>query len=81
MKNQKPYKKHIKMQLNKAALKELTETQGGHSKVNSIKYSQLYIQEYLKSPTFSNSETELLFALRSHSVRGVKANCSSIQTR
>ena len=72
------YKKHFKMRLNKAALKELTETQGGHSKVNSIKYLQLYIQEYLKSPTFSNSETELLFALRSHSVRVIKVNFSTI---
>ena len=42
------YKKHIKMKLNKAALKELNETQGGHSKVNSIKYSQ----EYLKSQIY-----------------------------
>ena len=40
-------KKHIQMKLNKATLKELNDTQGGHSKVTSIKYSQEYIKSQI----------------------------------
>ena len=46
-------------------------------KVNSILYKSLDTQEYLTSSQFSNSEAKLLFALRSHSIRGIKANFSS----
>ena len=71
------FKKHIKKRLKQSSLEELTKIQAGHIKVNSIVYSELATQKYLTSPLFSNTETQLLFALRSNCVRGIKANFSS----
>ena len=71
------FKKHIKKSIKNSALKEFTQIQAGHTKVNSIIYSELETQKYLTSPLFSNTETQLLIALRSHCVRGIKANFSS----
>ena len=71
------FKNHIKEQIKLATFKSLQNVQKGHSKVNEIQYKKLEIQEYLKSPQFSNTECELLFALRSHTKRGIKANYPS----
>ena len=45
--------------------------------MRDIQYSKLNIQEYLQSPKFSDAEKELLFALRSHTKRGIKSNFPS----
>ena len=71
------FKNHIKKQIKMATFKSLQNVQKGHSKVNEIQYKKLEIQEYLKSPKFSNTECELLFALRSHTKRGIKGNFPS----
>ena len=71
------HKLHIRKLAKAAAFKELSEIQAGHIKVNSILYKSLDTQEYLMSSQFSNNEAKLLFALRSHSLRGIKANFSS----
>ena len=39
---------------------------------------KLELQEYLNSEEFSNTECELFFAIRSNSVRGLKANTPSV---
>ena len=46
-----------------------------------INYTQLQTQHYLRSPKFSNSDCELLFALRSHTLRGIKGNFPSYYTK
>ena len=51
--------------------------QVGHSKIKCIEYTKLAIQPYLTSSNFTNKECDLLFALRSKSVRGIKANTPS----
>ena len=51
--------------------------QAEHSKIKCIKYTKLAIQPYLKCSSFTNKECDLLFALRSKSVRGIKANTPS----
>ena len=71
------FKKHIKEKVKNVTLDELKDIQKEHSKVRDIHYSKLDIQEYLKNSQFSNDESELLFALRSHTKRGVKGNFSS----
>jgi hypothetical protein len=71
------HKLHIRKLAKAAAFKELSEIQAEHIKVNSILYKSLDTQEYLTSSQFSNNEAKLLFALRSHSIRGIKANFSS----
>ena len=45
-----------------------------HTKLKDIKYEELKTQTYLKSPLFSNSETSLLYALRSRTADNFKAN-------
>ena len=39
-----------------------------------INYEKLMTQTYLTSPLFSNSETKLLFALRTRTVEEIRAN-------
>ena len=72
------FKTFVRNKIKEATLKYLQEKQAGHSKVNDIKYPKLLIQPYLSSSIFNNKECELLFALRSHTVRGIKANTPSI---
>ena len=57
-----------------ATFKSLKNVQKEHSKVNKIQYKKLEIQDNLKSPKFSNTNCELLIALRSHTKRGIKCN-------
>ena len=57
------YKNFIKAKIKKAALKYLNEKKIAHSKVSSINYDELKIQEYLTRPIFSDEEVNLLFAL------------------
>ena len=67
MTNAISYKKQIKAKVKEAAFKHLKERQQTHSKVKDIAYEKLEIQEYMKSPTFSNEEVNLLHKLRSRS--------------
>ena len=71
------FKKHIKEKVKSVTLDELKDIQKGHSKAWDIYHSKLDIQDYLKNSQFSNYESELLFALRSHTKRGVMGNFSS----
>ena len=68
------YKKFIKSKVKEAAFQYLTKLQKTHSKVKDIKFEKLEIQKYLTSPVFSNCETKLLFALRSRTLEGIRAN-------
>ena len=65
MTNSISYKKQIKIKIKEAAFKQLKERQQTHSKVKFIIYEKLEIQEYMKSPKFSNEEVNLLHKLRS----------------
>ena len=62
------YKKFIKAKIKTAALKYLNEKKNTHSKVSSLNYDELKIQEYLTSPIFSDEDINVLFALRSRYV-------------
>ena len=68
----------IRNKLTEAALSEFTSLQAQHSKVRDIPYPAFSLQNYLKCPDFSKTDCDLLMALRSHSVKGIKANFSSI---
>ena len=72
------FKKHSKSKVREAALKHLKSIQEGHSKVRGIKYSSLETQKYLTSPLFTNKECDVLFAIRSYTLRGIKGNTPSI---
>ena len=76
--SQKQFKTLVHNRINAAAFKEFTTLQAQHSKVRDIPYQVLSIQKYLKSRDFSKADRDLLMALRSHSLKGIKANFSSI---
>ena len=62
------YKKFIKNQIRKAALKHLNEMKEKHTKISHIKYEKLETQKYFTSEIFNDEEVNLLFALRSRTV-------------
>ena len=72
------FKKWLSQKIKEAAFKELSSIQASHTKVRDIVYHRLETQPYLNSSKFSNRDCELLLALRYHSLRGIKANFSSI---
>ena len=57
------FKKNIKEKVRLATFKDLQDIQKGHSEVRDIQYSKLDIQEYLKSPKFSNIEKRTSFCI------------------
>ena len=72
------FKNHIKKKVRTEALRKFKLAPEGHSKVKEIYYSKLEAQSYMTNTLFSNKDCELLFALRSNSVRGLKATTPSI---
>ena len=75
------FQKWLRQKVKEAAIKELTSIQASHQKVRNIVYNSLETQPYLNNSMFSNSDCELLLALRSHSVRGIKSNFSSMHKK
>ena len=73
MANSHTYKENIKSKIRLAAFDNLKDTQQSHSKVRNIHYDKLEVQKYMVSPLFSNTEVNLLHALRSRSTE-CKAN-------
>ena len=72
------YKSMIHKKLYAAGLNEFTLLQAQHSKVRDIPYKDLSLQIYLKCSDFSRDDCQILTALRSHSLQGIKANFSSV---
>ena len=69
------YKKLIKTRARNAAFVELDILKESHNKVELNQYDGLICpQGYLTSSTITNTHCYILFALRSHSVRGIKEN-------
>ena len=69
------YKKYVKNAVRKAAFNDLETLKELHEKVKENQYKSLEKpQEYITSNIFNNTETSLLFALRSRTVRGIRDN-------
>ena len=71
------YKHCIKKKIQIAAFEYLRKLQETHSKIRNIAYSKLEIQNYMKSPIFSDEEVNTLHALRSRAI-DCKANYKSM---
>ena len=67
-------KKMLKEHATSVAFEKLLSIQKTHSKIKDIKYEVLETQTYLKSQLFSTRQANMLTALRSHCVRGIKSN-------
>ena len=61
-----------------AAFNFLQNKKVNHEKVRHIHYESLKLQEYLTSELFSTKEAQMLTALRSHCIRGVRHNFSKM---
>ena len=66
------FKVMVKSKINRLAMDYLKEKQQTHSKVRNIDYSKLETAEYLRSPLFNSHSIELLFSLRTRTVRGIR---------
>ena len=62
------HKRYIKSKISISAFRYLKEKQSKHSKVKDIIYQKLEMQNYMKSPLFTNEEVSLLFAIRSMAI-------------
>ena len=65
-------KTKVKESVKRAALNYLTSNKT--SKTKKLVYESLEMQQYLKSPTFTDAESSLLLALRTRTVRGIRAD-------
>ena len=69
------YKTIIKKNVKNAALTELMLIQQGHKKVEHNQYTNFEgPQDYITSKDITNTQCKILFALRSHTIRGIKYN-------
>ena len=68
------FKKVCKSKVRSAALHYLNEKKQTHSKVKNIEYKTLEPQTYLKSPLFNTESWQLLFALRTRTVKSIKSD-------
>ena len=71
MREQK-YKDFVKNKVKEAAFKYLMNLKLGHSKMDEINYSKFELQNYLHCPLFGSEQAQMLLALRTRTVRGVK---------
>ena len=60
--------------IEKKALSYLNEIAMGHSKSINLVKTKLQREKYFEDPKFSKSEAELLFALRTRTIRNIKKN-------
>ena len=68
----------LKISATNAAFSFLQNRQTTHKKVKHIRYESMKVQEYLTSEIFSTKEANMMTALRSHCVRGIKHNFSKM---
>ena len=67
----------VQTAIDKRAMVYLNNIASGHSKSEDLVKNRLVREEYFEDKRFSKSEIELLFALRTRMVPGIKANFSS----
>ena len=69
------FKNIVKTSVRNAAFKKLQALKESHTKVEHNQYDNLnHPQGYLTSETITNQQCSILFALRSHSLRGIREN-------
>ena len=69
------FKKLIKTNVRNAAFSKLQDLKESHTKVEHNVYINMNRpQGYLTSESITNTQCSILFALRSHSLRGIREN-------
>lgn len=72
------YKDKIKTKIREAGMKHLKQMKSKHSKMENLKYDNLEMAQYLKSPLFDFQSVQMLLALRTRTVRGIKNDFRSM---
>ena len=72
------FKSIVKNKIKDAALNYLNGVKRGHSKMQSLSYETLQLQEYLNSPLFNNESRNLLLRLRTRTVNGIRCDFKGI---
>ena len=72
------FKEYVKTRVRISALTSLKEMQQGHSKVKNIKYQKVETSLYLRSPLFDVESCQILFSLKTRTIRGIKKNFSEM---
>ena len=70
--NKAKFKKIVKSHVNQAAFCYLKSLKEGHSKMEKLNYSKFEKASYLNSPMFNTESVQLLLALRTRTVKGMK---------
>ena len=68
------FKDIVSYAIENSAIQYLNRKAASHSKSEDLIKSRLIKEQYFEDQRFSRSEVELLFALRTKTVRGIKAN-------
>ena len=78
--NKAKFKKMVKSHVNQAAFCYLKSLKEGHSKMEKLNYSKFEKASYLNSPMFNTESIQLLLALRTRTVRGIKNDFRGMYT-
>ena len=70
--NKAKSKKIVKSHFNKAVFCDLKSLKEGHSKMEGLNYSKFDKAAYMNSPLFNTESVQLLLALRTRTVNGIK---------
>ena len=70
--NKAKFKKIVKSHVNQAAFCYLKSLKEGHSKMEGLNYSKFEKAAYMNSPLFNTESVQLLLALRTRTVKGIK---------
>ena len=70
--NETKFKNTVKVKVKEAAFKKLLEIKSNHSKLSNVTYHKFEMQSYLQSPLFGSEDSQMLLALRTRTLRGVK---------
>ena len=76
--NKQKFKKTVKNKVSEAAFNFLKCRQATHSKMKNLSYKKFEMSQYLSSPLFNRSSRNLLLALRTRTVRGIKSDFPGI---
>ena len=68
------YKTKVKGKIREAAFEHLKNLKSKHTKMKNLKYDKLELAQYMNSPLFDYENVKLLLALRTRTLRGIKAD-------
>ena len=72
------YKNTVKRKVREAAFRYLNELKADHSKMKNLEYKKFELAKYLNSPVFDHQSAQLLLALRTRTVNGIKTDFRSM---